>query len=77
MAVDSQVDNAQERRDAAMHEVFDVFDKYGLSLWERWHACHCIAIAAMQIMAPNMQEAAQKIVSIDWERVRKELGLEA
>lgn len=74
---DERIEESKARHDAAMHEVFDVFDKYGLSLWTRWHVCHCIAIAAMEIMAPSMKKAAQRIAAVDWERVRAELGIDA
>lgn len=64
----------KERNDAAIEHVCAYFDSANLTLFERWHVCHCIAMACVQAMAPGMREVADEMRAIDIDKVKSSLG---
>ena len=51
----------KERNDAGIRAVCEAMDGLGLSLFERWHVCKCIEVAAFGMMSANLRELAEKL----------------
>lgn len=61
----------KERFDEAVHGVCDYLDGSDLTLYERWRVCHCIALSAMQCMAPGLREFAERARKLDFDAIRE------
>ena len=63
MTMDRVYDHAREH--AAIEAVCGLFDEMGLTLFERWHVCHCIDMAATQVMGEGLKELRDSILEAD------------